>query len=246
MIADIRATESCVRSRKFGLRANTLWGAPRIHGELLKLGVDVAERTVSQAIPRRDSPPSKSPPKHGRWDRQAKSLGSFEIEGCARRGARRPSRRPGPALFSLISAERRAPPTSAVLQSPIRAIQRVYFGMACSGTVNSMRVHRIPVQLEPKTVAVLPQTGRLQREWRRCGKPTCRCTSGMLHGPYWHLRWRDRGRQRRRYVPCKQVDATRAALEQRRRLRPPAWSLRQALAELRQLTKEVQHVGHDE
>ena len=26
--------------------ANTLWGAPRIHGELLKLGVEVAERTV--------------------------------------------------------------------------------------------------------------------------------------------------------------------------------------------------------
>jgi putative transposase len=25
--------------------ANPLWGAPRIHGELLKLGIDVAERT---------------------------------------------------------------------------------------------------------------------------------------------------------------------------------------------------------
>ncbi len=28
--------------------ANPLWGAPRIHGELLKLGIDVAERTVSR------------------------------------------------------------------------------------------------------------------------------------------------------------------------------------------------------
>ena len=36
-------------------------------------------------------------------------------------------------------------------------------------------------------------TGSLQREWRRCGKPTCRCTNGMLHGPYWYLQWRDRG-----------------------------------------------------
>jgi len=27
--------------------ANPLWGAPRIHGELLKLGIDVAERTVT-------------------------------------------------------------------------------------------------------------------------------------------------------------------------------------------------------
>ncbi len=30
--------------------ANPLWGAPRIHGELLKLGIDVAERTVSRLI----------------------------------------------------------------------------------------------------------------------------------------------------------------------------------------------------
>jgi hypothetical protein len=27
-------------------RANPLWGAPRIHGELLKLGFDVAQSTV--------------------------------------------------------------------------------------------------------------------------------------------------------------------------------------------------------
>jgi putative transposase len=27
--------------------ANPLWGAPRIHGELLKLGVEISERTVS-------------------------------------------------------------------------------------------------------------------------------------------------------------------------------------------------------
>jgi len=26
-------------------QANPLWGAPRIHGELLKLGIDVSERT---------------------------------------------------------------------------------------------------------------------------------------------------------------------------------------------------------
>jgi putative transposase len=27
-------------------RANPLWGAPRIHGELLKLGIDVSQATV--------------------------------------------------------------------------------------------------------------------------------------------------------------------------------------------------------
>ena len=40
--------------------ANPLWGAPRIHGELLKLGFDVSERTVSRLMPRRRKPPSQS------------------------------------------------------------------------------------------------------------------------------------------------------------------------------------------
>jgi transposase InsO family protein len=40
--------------------ANPLWGAPRIHGELLKLGIDVAERTISRLLPKRLSPPSQT------------------------------------------------------------------------------------------------------------------------------------------------------------------------------------------
>ena len=33
-------------------RANPLWGAPRIHGELLKLGVEVAQSTVAKYMAR--------------------------------------------------------------------------------------------------------------------------------------------------------------------------------------------------
>ncbi len=91
---------------------------------------------------------------------------------------------------------------------------------------------------------LLPKIGSLQPEWRRCGKPRCRCASGTLHGPYWYLRWREGGRQRRQYVPCEQVNAMRAAIAQRRRLRPPAWSLRQELAELRRLAQEVRDDEH--
>ena len=40
--------------------ANPLWGAPRIHAELLKLGIDVSERTVSRLMPRRRTPPSQT------------------------------------------------------------------------------------------------------------------------------------------------------------------------------------------
>jgi len=39
---------------------NATWGAPRIHGELLKLGFDVSEPTVSRYMPRRRKPPSQT------------------------------------------------------------------------------------------------------------------------------------------------------------------------------------------
>ena len=42
-------------------KANPLWGAPRIHGELLKLGIEISERTVSNLMPRRKpKPPSQT------------------------------------------------------------------------------------------------------------------------------------------------------------------------------------------
>jgi putative transposase len=40
--------------------ANPLWGAPRIHGELLKIGIEVAERTVSRLMPKRRPQPSQT------------------------------------------------------------------------------------------------------------------------------------------------------------------------------------------
>ncbi|NNE33718.1 MAG: helix-turn-helix domain-containing protein, partial [Rhodothermales bacterium] len=43
-------------------RANPLWGAPRIHGELLKLGFDICEATVSQYMIKRTGPPSPTWP----------------------------------------------------------------------------------------------------------------------------------------------------------------------------------------
>jgi putative transposase len=41
-------------------RANPLWGAPRIHGELLKLGIEVSEATVSRYMVKRRGPPSQT------------------------------------------------------------------------------------------------------------------------------------------------------------------------------------------
>src|SRR5207253_10306489 len=40
--------------------ANPLWGAPRIHGELLKLGIEISERTVSRLMPKKRTGPSQT------------------------------------------------------------------------------------------------------------------------------------------------------------------------------------------
>ena len=40
--------------------ANVGWGAPRIHGELLKLGIDISQATVSKYMIRQQKPPSQT------------------------------------------------------------------------------------------------------------------------------------------------------------------------------------------
>src|ERR1039457_107220 len=40
--------------------ANSLWGAPRIHGELLKLGIEVSQATIAKYMVRRRGAPSST------------------------------------------------------------------------------------------------------------------------------------------------------------------------------------------
>ena len=52
--ADVRAL---IRTM---VQANPRWGAPRIHGELLKLGIDVCLATVAKYMMRQRQPPSQT------------------------------------------------------------------------------------------------------------------------------------------------------------------------------------------
>jgi hypothetical protein len=61
-------------------RENPLWGAPRIHGELLMLGIEVAESTVGRYMVRRRRPPSQ-----GLEDFLAQSCRSHRFPGFVRR-----------------------------------------------------------------------------------------------------------------------------------------------------------------
>jgi hypothetical protein len=51
-------TELRVLIRRMSVE-NPLWGAPRIHGELLKLGFEVAQSSVAKYMARRRGPPSQ-------------------------------------------------------------------------------------------------------------------------------------------------------------------------------------------
>ena len=54
-------TDAAIRALVEEMRvANPLWGAPRVHGELKKLGIDVSQRTVSRLMRSRQRPPSQT------------------------------------------------------------------------------------------------------------------------------------------------------------------------------------------
>jgi hypothetical protein len=68
---------------------------------------------------------------------------------------------------------------------------------------------------DPFTIAELSKRAHVQRidvadgdsrrytyrqEFRRCGKPSCRCARGELHGPYVVAYYREGKRLRKRYV----------------------------------------------
>ena len=84
---------------------------------------------------------------------------------------------------------------------------------------------------------IVHSPGVLRAEFRTCGKPNCRCARGERHGPYLYRRWREGGRQRRSYVKPAAAAQVAAALDEWRRLHPPARSMRDLLAELRRLAR---------
>lgn len=76
---------------------------------------------------------------------------------------------------------------------------------------------------QPKTEIPLPKTppgevlaGAVCAQYKRCGKPNCRCARGQLHGPYFYrFRWRG-GRVTKEYVPLPRVEEVRAACSRHR------------------------------
>ena len=63
--------------------ANPLWGAPRIHGELLKLGIEICQATVAKYMVRRRGTPS--PTWRSFLRNQAQGIGAIDmfVVACA-------------------------------------------------------------------------------------------------------------------------------------------------------------------
>jgi hypothetical protein len=86
---------------------------------------------------------------------------------------------------------------------------------------------------------ITPLPGSLHAEWRTCGKPTCRCKQGTLHGPYWVRRWRDKGKQRKVYVARHRLAEVTVGNAAWQGLHPPVWTMRQVLIDLHRIEQEV-------
>src|SRR3979411_2073880 len=84
-------------------QTNPRWGAPRIHGELLKLGIDVSETTVAKYMGHRRQPPSQTwrtfLRNHGRPDHRGRFLRGLDrdLPPRVRLGAPRPRSATHPA-----------------------------------------------------------------------------------------------------------------------------------------------------
>jgi hypothetical protein len=91
---------------------------------------------------------------------------------------------------------------------------------------------------EPKPTKSLPKEtvkGSVHLEFKKCGCPSCHCSWGILHGPYFYRRWRQGSRQRKAYVKPTELPSVLKAIEAAHASRPV---LRAVRAQLRRLSYE--------
>jgi hypothetical protein len=89
---------------------------------------------------------------------------------------------------------------------------------------------------KPKSVDALPKRtiGSVHLEFKRCGRPSCRCSRGLLHGPYVYRHRREGGRQRKEYVPMKRLSDVVLEIERQ-------WAEAARPTEVRRMLEEFKH-----
>ena len=71
--------------------------------------------------------------------------------------------------------------------------------------------------MENKIVKVLPKMlgGTVHQQFKKCGKATCKCARGELHGPYFYHFVRVGGKLKKRYLKASEVEQVQAACRTR-------------------------------
>ena len=85
-----------------------------------------------------------------------------------------------------------------------------------------------------KNADLLPKkrVGSLHLEFKRCGRPNCRCARGLLHGPYVYRHRRENGRQKKEYVPMLRLSEVALEMERERAETVRPGQIRRVLKEL--------------
>jgi hypothetical protein len=82
--------------------------------------------------------------------------------------------------------------------------------------------------------------GVVCKQWKKCGKLSCRCARGQLHGPYFARFWRHNGRLCKAYVRKRDLDEVRRCCLARRQAREDLRVAMQTIRELAGFLKGVE------
>jgi len=85
--------------------------------------------------------------------------------------------------------------------------------------------------LTDKRAALNPLPGSLRKRHMRCGKGSCRCRSGALHGPYYYFE-PSRQHGKWRYIPKERLSEVRQGIEDWKKQREIDEMLRAYAAQL--------------
>lgn len=101
--------------------------------------------------------------------------------------------------------------------------------------------------MKNKTEDLLPkiaaQGGTVHRQFVRCGKASCKCARGELHGAYYYYFVRVGGRLRKCYLKSDEVQAVMAACRARRADETARrMETRQAHQSIRELVARLRHI----
>jgi hypothetical protein len=72
---------------------------------------------------------------------------------------------------------------------------------------------RAKTKIQNSLPKIEPLPGAVCVQWKRCGKPNCRCARGELHGAYFYHFFYVDGKLRKKYVKKADVSRIKAAVE---------------------------------